>query len=223
MRPRGRVHRAVGVHQRDLERRCPSGSATRAGWARTRSSPSSRTGRRCSPGWPHSTMSRDDSWRFYLLGRSVERVDMIVRLLLSRVADRMSTSPAGSPCCAAPVLRDTYLRTYRGALDASRVVQFLLMDKLFPRSVFHALRQAEILPGRRSTTGPVCPDRGQGRGAAAARAGPVGAGVPAPGGAARRPRRPSCWPAGLHPRRRRGRVPAVLPRRALGGVERRRR
>ena len=38
---------------------------------------------------------------------------------------------------------DTYLRTYRGALDAARVVQFLLMDKLFPRSVFHALRQAE--------------------------------------------------------------------------------
>ena len=38
-----------------------------------------------------STMSRDDSWRFYLLGRSVERVDMIVRLLLSRVSDRMSS------------------------------------------------------------------------------------------------------------------------------------
>jgi uncharacterized alpha-E superfamily protein len=38
---------------------------------------------------------------------------------------------------------DTYLRTYRGALDARRVVQFLLLDRLFPRSVFHALRQAE--------------------------------------------------------------------------------
>jgi len=40
-----------------------------------------------------STMSRDDTWRFYLLGRSVERVDMVVRLLLSRVSDRMN-SPA---------------------------------------------------------------------------------------------------------------------------------
>ena len=38
-----------------------------------------------------STMSRDDTWRFYLLGRSVERVDMIVRLLMSRVSDRMSS------------------------------------------------------------------------------------------------------------------------------------
>jgi uncharacterized alpha-E superfamily protein len=35
------------------------------------------------------------------------------------------------------------LRTYRGALDAARVVQFLLLDRLFPRSVFHALQQAE--------------------------------------------------------------------------------
>ena len=42
-------------------------------------------------GLADSTMSRDDGWRFFLLGRSVERVDMIVRLLLSRVADRMAS------------------------------------------------------------------------------------------------------------------------------------
>ncbi|MBN9099179.1 MAG: alpha-E domain-containing protein [Pseudonocardia sp.] len=89
-----------------------------------------------------STMSRDDTWRFYLLGRSVERVDMIVRLLLSRVSDRMN-SPGWLTVLRSAGAADTYLRTYRGALDAARVVQFLLMDKLFPRSVFHALRQAE--------------------------------------------------------------------------------
>src|SRR3982751_2515685 len=89
-----------------------------------------------------STMSRDDSWRFYLLGRSVERVDMVVRLLLSRVSDRMS-SPGWLSVLRSAGAADTYLRTYRGALDAARVVQFLLMDRLFPRSVFHALRQAE--------------------------------------------------------------------------------
>jgi uncharacterized alpha-E superfamily protein len=93
-----------------------------------------------------STMSRDDSWRFYLLGRSVERVDMIVRLLLSRVSDRMS-SPGWLTVLRSAGAADTYLRTYRGALDATRVVQFLLMDKLFPRSVFHALRQAETCLG----------------------------------------------------------------------------
>ena len=90
-----------------------------------------------------STMSRDDTWRFYLLGRSVERVDMVVRLLLSRVSDRMN-SPAWLTVLRSAGAADTYLRTYRGALDAGRVVQFLLMDKLFPRSVFHALRQAEV-------------------------------------------------------------------------------
>jgi uncharacterized alpha-E superfamily protein len=90
-----------------------------------------------------STMSRDDSWRFLLLGRSVERVDMVVRLLLSRVSDRMS-SPGWLTVLRSAGAHDTYLRTYRGAVDAGRVVQFLLLDPLFPRSVFHALREAEI-------------------------------------------------------------------------------
>jgi uncharacterized alpha-E superfamily protein len=94
-------------------------------------------------GMAASTMSRDDSWRFLLLGRSVERVDMIVRLLLSRVSDRMS-SPGWLTVLRSAGAADTYLRTYRGALDAGRVVQYLLMDRLFPRSVFHALRQAEL-------------------------------------------------------------------------------
>ncbi|GAB2971623.1 alpha-E domain-containing protein [Saccharothrix stipae] len=93
-------------------------------------------------GLADSTMSRDDGWRFLVLGRSVERVDMIVRLLLSRVADRAS-SPGWVTVLRSAGAHDTYLRTYRGALDASRVVQFLLLDRLFPRSVFHALRQAE--------------------------------------------------------------------------------
>jgi uncharacterized alpha-E superfamily protein len=93
-------------------------------------------------GLADSTMSRDDGWRFLVLGRSVERVDMIVRLLLSRVGDKTS-SPGWVTVLRSAGAHDTYLRTYRGALDAGRVVQFLLLDRLFPRSVFHALRQAE--------------------------------------------------------------------------------
>jgi uncharacterized alpha-E superfamily protein len=87
-------------------------------------------------------MSRDDTWRFYLLGRSVERVDMIVRLLMSRVSDRMS-SPGWLTVLRSAGAQDTYLRTYRGAVDAVRVAQFMLMDRLFPRSVFYSLREAE--------------------------------------------------------------------------------
>jgi uncharacterized alpha-E superfamily protein len=93
-------------------------------------------------GLADSTMSRDDGWRFLVLGRSVERVDMIVRLLMSRVGDK-PTSPGWVTVLRSAGAHDTYLRTYRGALDSSRVVQFLLMDRLFPRSVFHALSQAE--------------------------------------------------------------------------------
>jgi uncharacterized alpha-E superfamily protein len=93
-------------------------------------------------GLADSTMSRDDGWLFMVLGRSVERADMIVRLLLSRVQDKAS-SPGWITVLRSAGAQDTYLRTYRGALDAGKVVQFLLRDNLFPRSVFHALRQAE--------------------------------------------------------------------------------
>ncbi|WP_199429080.1 alpha-E domain-containing protein [Qaidamihabitans albus] len=93
-------------------------------------------------GLADSTMSRDDGWLFMVLGRSVERADMVVRLLLSRVQDRAS-SPGWVTVLSSAGAQDTFLRTYRGALDASRVVQFLLRDTLFPRSVFYALRQAE--------------------------------------------------------------------------------
>lgn len=93
-------------------------------------------------GLADSTLSRDDGYRFLLLGRTVERVDMMVRLLLSRAGDRTS-SPAWVSVLRSAGAQDTYLRTYRGALDATRVVEFMLLDRLFPRSIFSALRQAE--------------------------------------------------------------------------------
>src|SRR5215216_2204371 len=93
-------------------------------------------------GLADSTLSRDEGYRFMVLGRAIERVDMTVRLLLSRVGDSAS-SPAWVTLLRSAGAHDTYLRTYRGVLDASRVVQFLLLDRLFPRSVLHALVQAE--------------------------------------------------------------------------------
>ncbi|MBJ8346831.1 alpha-E domain-containing protein [Antrihabitans sp. YC2-6] len=93
-------------------------------------------------GLADSTLSRDDGYRFLLLGRSVERVDMTVRLLLSRAGDRTS-SPAWVTVLRSAGAHDTYLRTYRGALDAALVAEFILLDRLFPRSVFHTIRVAE--------------------------------------------------------------------------------
>jgi uncharacterized alpha-E superfamily protein len=93
-------------------------------------------------GLADSTLSRDDGYRFMVLGRAIERVDMTVRLLLSRVGDSAS-SPAWVTLLRSAGAHDTYLRTYRGVLDASRVVEFMLLDRLFPRSVFYSLRLAE--------------------------------------------------------------------------------
>ena len=89
-----------------------------------------------------STLSRDDGYRFMVLGRAIERVDMTVRLLLSRVGDSAS-SPAWVTLLRSAGAHDTYLRTYRGVLDAGRVVEFMLLDRLFPRSVFYSLKLAE--------------------------------------------------------------------------------
>ncbi len=93
-------------------------------------------------GLADSTLSRDDGYRFMVLGRAIERVDMTVRLLLSRVGDSAS-SPAWVTVLRSAGAHDTYLRTYRGVLDAGRVVEFMLLDRLFPRSVFHSLKLAE--------------------------------------------------------------------------------
>ena len=38
---------------------------------------------------------------------------------------------------------EAYLRTYHRAVDASSAVEFLVLDRMFPRSVFHALSAAE--------------------------------------------------------------------------------
>ncbi|CMM08901.1 Bacterial domain of uncharacterised function (DUF403) [Mycobacterium tuberculosis] len=93
-------------------------------------------------GLADSTLLRDDGYRFMLLGRAIERVDMTVRLLLSRVGDSAS-SPAWVTLLRSAGAHDTYLRTYRGVLDAGRVVEFMMLDRLFPRSVFHSLKLAE--------------------------------------------------------------------------------
>ena len=51
-------------------------------------------------GLTDSTMSRDDAWRFLVLGRSLERVDMLARLLTTAVR-RAATPPTwtGWSCC----------------------------------------------------------------------------------------------------------------------------
>lgn len=93
-------------------------------------------------GLADSTMSRDDGWRFLVLGRSLERVDMTARLLSASFGDAAGPSEWVTTlrCCSA---HEAFLRTYRRRVEPDLVAEFLLLDRLFPRSAFHALGQAE--------------------------------------------------------------------------------
>ncbi|MDQ1465625.1 MAG: hypothetical protein QOH10_40 [Actinomycetota bacterium] len=93
-------------------------------------------------GLADSTLSRDDGWQFLALGRNVERADMTTRLLSAHCGESLG------PSRWTTLLRscsgyEAYLRTYHRAVDASSAVEFLVLDRMFPRSVFYALSAAE--------------------------------------------------------------------------------
>lgn len=93
-------------------------------------------------GLTDATMSRDEGWLFLVLGRNVERVDMTARLL--RTHQRAGGSiPSWMTLLRSSGAWETFLRTYRGSLDDRHAAEFLLLDRLFPRSVFAALSSAE--------------------------------------------------------------------------------
>jgi uncharacterized alpha-E superfamily protein len=93
-------------------------------------------------GLADSTMSRDEGWLFLVLGRSLERVDMTARLMATRAGEGPS-APSWVTLLRFCGAYEAYLRTYRGTVDASRVAEFLLLDRRFPRSMFSALKEAE--------------------------------------------------------------------------------
>jgi uncharacterized alpha-E superfamily protein len=89
-----------------------------------------------------STISRDDTWHFLVLGRSLERADMTARLLATR-ALAGSVAPDWRTLLHSCGAHEAYLRRYRGIGSDESAAGFLLTDRLFPRSIVHALGQAE--------------------------------------------------------------------------------
>ena len=88
------------------------------------------------------TMSHDEGWHFLTLGRSLERVDMTARMISSAAVS------AGSQSAWPNVLRGcgahhAFVRTHGGVVSDRDAVEFLLLDRLFPRSVVHTLTIAE--------------------------------------------------------------------------------
>lgn len=89
-----------------------------------------------------STTSRDETWHFMVLGRAIERADMTARLLTTR-ALAGSTGPGWTTLLRSCGAHEAFLRTYRGSASDERAAGFLLLDRLFPRSIVYALNEAE--------------------------------------------------------------------------------
>ncbi|MGB3827789.1 MAG: alpha-E domain-containing protein [Ornithinimicrobium sp.] len=89
-----------------------------------------------------STMSHDQGWQFLVLGRSLERIDMTARMI--EAAAYNSESPqAWLTTLRACGAHHAFVRTYRGADSDREAAEFLLLDRLFPRSLLFSLNRAE--------------------------------------------------------------------------------
>ncbi|MEZ3160377.1 alpha-E domain-containing protein [Microbacterium sp. BWT-B31] len=89
-----------------------------------------------------SSTSRDESWQFFTLGRSIERADMTARLLATRSLTEAS-GPSWTTILRSCGAYEAYLRTYRGMPSARNAAEFLLLDRLFPRSIIYSIARAE--------------------------------------------------------------------------------
>lgn len=89
-----------------------------------------------------SSTSRDEAWQFFALGRSIERTDMTARLLATRSLTEAS-GPSWTTILRSCGAYEAYLRTYRGMPSARNAAEFLLLDRLFPRSIIFSISQAE--------------------------------------------------------------------------------
>ncbi|MEY9855046.1 putative alpha-E superfamily protein [Catenulispora sp. GAS73] len=93
-------------------------------------------------GLADSTMSRDDSWLFLTLGRSLERVDMTARLLSVKVL-ASPYAPDWVTLLRAAGADEPYRITESWGGDPQSAARFLVLDPGFPRSIVHALATAE--------------------------------------------------------------------------------
>jgi uncharacterized alpha-E superfamily protein len=103
-------------------------------------------------GLTDATLSHDDGWRFLVLGRNLERIDMTSRLLRGRVVSD-ENAPDWMAFLRASGAMEAFMRNTREINDANGVAAFLMLDRLFPRSVLYSLNLAdeclvEIQPAR---------------------------------------------------------------------------
>ena len=88
-----------------------------------------------------SATTHDEAWQFFALGRAVERADMTARLLATRALTEAS-GPSWTTILRSCGAYEAYLRTYRGVPSTQNAAQFLLTDRLFPRSILYSASRA---------------------------------------------------------------------------------
>ncbi|HXQ48054.1 MAG TPA: alpha-E domain-containing protein [Caulobacteraceae bacterium] len=115
-----------------------------------------------------ATMSHGEGWRFLLAGVYLERAQLIARLLDVCFGDRAKGEPLEDHLAQMAVLRmacalEPYLRVYTAELQPRHLLQFLLFDEDFPRSIRFSTSRIEehltTLVRRGETVGPIGPDR----------------------------------------------------------------
>jgi uncharacterized alpha-E superfamily protein len=97
------------------------------------------------------TMARDEGYRFMLLGWMLERAEMTCRLLSVRYARLAGGEETGFHTWAS-VLKsvsayEVYLKAHDASLNPTNVLEFLLLNQEFPRSVLYCLQLVERLLG----------------------------------------------------------------------------
>lgn len=105
------------------------------GWVRDRAALISGTA--------DATMTRDEGYQFMVLGRSIERADMTARLVATTALTGSTAASAWTSTLRACGAYEAFLRTYRGLETDRAAAEFLLLDRLFPRSIVHSITRAE--------------------------------------------------------------------------------
>jgi uncharacterized alpha-E superfamily protein len=104
-------------------------------------------------GTADATMTRDEGWHFLVLGRCIERADMTSRLVATASVATSTGTPWASSLRACGAY-EAFLRTYKGLESERGAAEFLLLDRLFPRSVVFALNRAEQCLTNLESVGP---------------------------------------------------------------------
>lgn len=87
-----------------------------------------------------TTMAHDQGWQFLCLGRSLERIDMTARLV--EAAALTSSSSAWSTALRSTGAHHAFVQSTSDQDSETEAVAFLLLDRLFPRSLLFTLDTA---------------------------------------------------------------------------------